>query len=180
MQANPVLKPKVATPALIVTSAVTLALALMLAATTFTFPVAGWALVLVVAVGLVLSFIWYGRIRDYRVWQTASRAQWELLESLKRSTGTTTEVTVVSVDSPQPTGAWITIRWNRFDYLQPAWIEALSEPIWPGSVLLIRPDPAQIRPGMPWPPTYSISGKEVLGWAPRISGLRKTSGLPYV
>ncbi|RWW91385.1 MULTISPECIES: hypothetical protein [Paenarthrobacter] len=81
---------------------------------------------------------------------------------------TTAEVTVLSVDSPQPTGAWITIRWNRFDYIQPAWIEALAEPIWPGSVLLIRPDPEQVRPGTPWPATYSIAGDHVLTWAPQL------------
>lgn len=180
MQVNPVIKPKVATPTLIVMSAVTLALAITLAAMTFSFPTNSWVLVVVAAAGLILSFVWYRRIHDNRVWKSVSHEQWQLLESLKRSAGTTTEVTVLSVDSPQPTGAWITIRWNRFDYVQPAWIEALTEPIWPGSVLLIRPDPEQVRPGMPWPPTYSISGKEVLGWAPRISGLRKRSGLPYI
>ncbi len=102
------------------------------------------------------------------MWKTASHAKWQLLESLKHSTVTTTEVTVLSVDSPQPTGAWITIRWNRFDYIQPAWIEALPEPIWPGSVLLIRPDPSQVRPGTPWPATYSIAADHVLTWAPQV------------
>jgi hypothetical protein len=168
MQVNPALKPKVATPALIVTSVVTLVLAVVLAAIAFTFPAYGWAVVLTVAAGLVLSFFWYRRVRDYRVWKTASATRWELLESLKRSALTTTEVTVLSVSSPQPTGAWITIRWNRFDYVQPAWIEALSEPIWPGSVLLIRPDPDQVRPGSPWPPTYRIDGDRIVAWAPLI------------
>ncbi|MFI2563534.1 hypothetical protein [Paenarthrobacter sp. NPDC018779] len=102
------------------------------------------------------------------MWKTASHAQWQVLESVKTTAVTTTEVTVLSVDSPQPTGAWITIRWNRFDYIQPAWIEALSEPIWPGSVLLIRPDPEQVRPGTPWPPTYSIAADHVLTWAPQL------------
>ncbi|MFJ4228440.1 hypothetical protein ACIPYV_12840 [Paenarthrobacter nicotinovorans] len=168
MQANPVLKPKVATPTLIVTSAVTLALAFVFSAMTFTFPATGWALVVVVAAALVLSFFWYRRVRDYRVWTNRSSAQWERLETLKHGAATTTEVTVVSVDSPQPTGAWIIIRWNRFDYVQPAWIEALPEPIWPGSVLLIRPDPSQVRPGTPWPPTYSIAADHVLMWAPQL------------
>ena len=168
MQVNPVLRPKVATPTLIVVSAVTLALAITLAAMTVAFPATSWALVAVVAAGLALSFFWYRRIRDNRVWKTASHAQWQVLESLKGSTVTTTEVTVLSIDSPQPTGAWITIRWNRFDYIQPAWLEALPEPIWSGSVLLIRPDPEQVRPGSPWPATYSIAADHVLTWAPQL------------
>ncbi|MFJ6536775.1 hypothetical protein ACIQH5_11125 [Paenarthrobacter sp. NPDC091711] len=168
MQVNPVLKPKVATPALIVTSAVTLALAVTLAAMTYTFPAVGWALAVIVATGLLLSYFWYERLRDYRVWKTSSRAQWARLEAMKHGAKTTTEITVLSVDSPQPTGAWITIRWNRFDYIQPAWIEALPEPIWPGSVLLIRPDPEQVRPGNPWPTTYSVAANHVLTWAPQL------------
>ncbi|MDP9933731.1 hypothetical protein J2T11_000055 [Paenarthrobacter nicotinovorans] len=166
MRVNPVLKPKVATPTLIVISAVTLALAITLAAMTFSFPSNSWVLSGVAAAGLILSFVWFRRIHDNHVWKTASHAQWQVLESLKNSAVTTTEVTVLSVDSPQPTGAWITIRWNRFDYVQPAWIEALPEPIWPGSVLLIRPDPEQVRPGAPWPATYSIAADQVLTWAP--------------
>ena len=168
MQVNPVLKPKVATPALIVTSAVTLVLAVTLAAMTYTFPAVGWALAVIVATGLLLSYFWYERLRDYREWKTSSRAQWERLEAMKDGATTTTEVTVLSVDSPQPSGAWITIRWNRFDYIQPGWLEALPEPIWPSSVLLIRPDPSQVRPGTPWPATYSIAADHVLTWAPQL------------
>ncbi|VXB56267.1 conserved hypothetical protein [Arthrobacter sp. 9V] len=168
MPMNPVLKPKVGSPALIVTSVVTLSLALVFSVMTFTFPATGWALAVVVATALVLSFFWYRRIRDNRAWKTASHAQWQVLESLKGSNVTTTEVTVLSVDSPQPTGAWITIRWNHFDYIQPAWLEALPEPIWSGSVLLIRPDPEQVRPGSPWPATYSIAADHVLTWAPQL------------
>ncbi|BCW47992.1 hypothetical protein [Arthrobacter sp. StoSoilB13] len=168
MQVNPVLKPKVATPTLIVMSAATVALAITLAAMTFSFPTGSWVLIVVAASGLILSFVWYRRVHDSRVWKTASQAQWQVLESLKNTAVTTAEVTVLSVDSPQPTGAWITIRWNRFDYIQPAWIEALPEPIWPGSVLLIRPDPEQVRPGTPWPATYSIAADHVLSWAPQL------------
>ncbi|MFJ4208086.1 hypothetical protein ACIPY2_06450 [Paenarthrobacter sp. NPDC089675] len=168
MPVNPVLKPKVATPTLIVISAVTLALAIPLAAMTFSFPTNSWALAVVAAAGLILSFVWYRRIHANRAWKTSSREQWQVLESLKNTAVTTTEVTVLSVDSPQPTGAWITIRWNRFDYIQPAWIEALPEPIWPGSVLLIRPDPIQVRHGAPWPTTYSIAADHVLTWAPQL------------
>ncbi|MFP3579260.1 hypothetical protein SB659_06675 [Arthrobacter sp. SIMBA_036] len=175
MQINPVLKPKVATPALIVASAVALALAIVLLPLTFTSPSSGWALPAFVAAGLVLLYLWFVRLRALRVWlralrvwQAATNAQWSRLESLKHSGETTTEVTVLSVDSPQPTGAWITLRWNHFDYIQQAWIEALPEPIWPGLVLLIRPDPAEVRPGSPWPATYRLVADHVLAWAPQI------------
>jgi hypothetical protein len=85
---------------------------------------------------------------------------------------------VLSVDAVEPTGSWITIKWNRFDYVQPAWLEALPEPIWPGSVLLISPDPAQVVPGVPWPATYYISGSDCLAWAPAtaIAGAEPGSG----
>jgi hypothetical protein len=72
----------------------------------------------------------------------------------------------VSVDALEPTGSWITIRWNRFDHMQEAWLEALHDPIWPGSVLLISPDPAQVMPGAPWPARYYITASHYLAWAP--------------
>ncbi|GAA3278659.1 hypothetical protein [Paenarthrobacter aurescens] len=166
MQINPVLKPRVATPALIVASAVTLVLAVILTVLSFTISGTGWLLVALTTLCAVVLLFWALRLRVRWQWQTATAAQWKRIESLKAAGGTTTEITVLTVDAPQPTGAWVTIRWNRFDYIQPAWIEALPEPIWPGSVLLIRPDPAQVRPGAPWPETYRISGDHVLAWAP--------------
>ncbi|WP_454810412.1 hypothetical protein [Paenarthrobacter nitroguajacolicus] len=166
MQMNPVLKPRVATPALIVASAVTLALALILATLAFRVTGTTWLLLTIAALSAVLIAVWGRRIHGLRRWQSETYAHWTRLEGLKAASGTTTEVTVLTVDALQPTGSWITIRWNRFDHVQPAWIEALPEPIWPGSVLLIRPDPAQVRPGAPWPETYRISGEHVLAWAP--------------
>ncbi|MDQ0102996.1 hypothetical protein J2T10_002653 [Paenarthrobacter nicotinovorans] len=168
MQMNPVLKPKVATPALIVVSAVMLLLAVILVVLSFTVSGTAWLLAALTIVCVVVLLFWAQRLRSKRQWQTETAAQWTRLESLKAAGGTTTEVTVLTVDAVQPTGSWITIRWNRFDYIQPAWIEALAEPIWPGSVLLIRPDPAQVRPGAPWPATYRISGDHVLAWAPLV------------
>lgn len=168
MPNNPTLKPKVATSALTVASAVTIVVVLMLAALTATFPAIFWFMLIVVAIGLVLLYLWGLRIRRQRRWRAKTDERWSRLESLKDAGPTTTEVTVLSVDAPQPTGAWITIRWNRFDYIQPAWIEALPEQIWPGSVLLIRPDPAQVRPGAPWPATYFLSSDQVLAWAPLV------------
>ena len=168
MQMNPVLRPRVATPALIVASAVTLVLAVILTVLSFTISGTAWLLVALTTLCVVLLLFWAQRLRGQRQWQAETAEQWKRFESLKAASGTTTEVTVLTVDALQPTGAWVTIRWNRFDYVQPAWIEALPEPIWPGSVLLIRPDPAQVRPGAPWPSTYRISGDQVLAWAPLV------------
>lgn len=168
MQMNPVLKPRVATPALIVASAVTLALAVILTVLSFTISGTAWLLVALTTPCVVVLLFWAQRLRGQRKWQAETAEQWKRIENLKAAGGTTTEVTVLTVDALQPTGSWITIRWNRFDYSQPAWIEALPEPIWPGSVLLIQPDPAQVRPGAPWPETYRISGDHVLAWAPLV------------
>lgn len=167
MQMNPVLRPRVSTPTLIVASAVTAVLTLILVALVLTAGTA-WLLMTIAALSVVLIVVWSRRLRGLQRWQSETDAQWKRLEGLRGVSGTTTEITVLSVDAPQPTGAWVTIRWNRFDYIQPAWIEALPEPIWPGSILLIRPDPAQVRPGAPWPETYRISGDHVLAWAPLI------------
>ncbi len=166
MQMNPVLKPRVATPALIIASAVTLVLAMILTILSFSVSGTAWLLVALTTPGVVVLLFWAQRLRGHRKWQAESAAQWQRLETLKAAGGTTTEITVLTVDALQPTGSWITIRWDHFDYVQPAWIEALAEPIWPGSVLLIRPDPAQVRPGAPWPETYLISCDHVLAWAP--------------
>ena len=166
MEMNPVLKPKVATPALIVASAATLVLAVILTVISFTISGTAWLLVALTTPCVVVLLFWAQRLRGQRLWQAESAAKWKRLEDLKVAARTTTEVTVLTVDALQPTGSWITIRWNHFDYIQPAWIEALPEPIWPGSVLLIRPDPAQVRLGAPWPSTYRITSNDVLAWAP--------------
>ncbi|SDW86424.1 hypothetical protein SAMN04487912_105138 [Arthrobacter sp. cf158] len=168
MQMNPVLKPRVATPALIVASAVTVVLAVILTVLCLTLSGTAWLLVALTTPCVIVLLFWVQRLRGQRHWQDETAEQWKRFESLKAAAGTTTEVTVLTVDALEPTGSWITIQWNRFDYIQPAWIEALPEPIWPGSVLLIRPDPAQVQPGAPWPSTYRISGDQVLAWAPLV------------
>lgn len=170
MESNPVLKPKLASPALILSSVVILICIIfligfltsegqpssaLLLATLLTF-------FLAVAVGT----IWFTRARRLRTWTSAANDKWHQLNELKRTRGTTAEVTVLSVDALQPTGSWITIRWNHFDHVQRAWIEALHEPIWPGSVLLIAPDPAQVRPGAPWPQRYYVQASQCIAWAP--------------
>ena len=170
METNPVLKPKLATPALVLSSA-----AVFVCVCVFVgILVANWPsqlfLTLAAATSLLLASVvvtvWFTRVRRLRVWTAAASEKWSHLDSVKRSQATTTEVTVLSVDGLEPTGSWITIRWNRFDHVQRAWIEALRDPIWPGTILLISPDPAQARPGAPWPTTYYIQAENYLAWAP--------------
>ncbi|UKA55166.1 hypothetical protein LFT45_04315 [Arthrobacter sp. FW305-BF8] len=170
MDANPVLKPKLATPALIVVSVVMMVCAIsLLASVAATWP-SQWLSVMAALAFLLatttVGAIWLSRVRRLRTWTAVAREQWKNFDEAKRVHGTTAEVTILSVDALEPTGSWITIRWNRFDHVQSAWLEALHEPIWPGSVLLISPDPAQVRPGAPWPTTYYLPASDCLAWAP--------------
>ncbi|GAP56269.1 hypothetical protein AHiyo6_28340 [Arthrobacter sp. Hiyo6] len=80
--------------------------------------------------------------------------------------GTTTEVTILAIEVVEPTGTWVTLRWNQFDHVQRAWMEALPDEIWEGAVLLISPDPMQIQVGSPWPPLYHLSAQNYHGFAP--------------
>jgi hypothetical protein len=170
MDANPVLKPKLATPALVLISVAILTCATyLLCILTASWP-PPWALALTAIVAFVAaviaSAVWVARVRRLLSWTEGAKDKWDRFDNVKRSRGTTAEITVLSVDSLEPTGSWITIRWNRFDHIQPAWIEAIRDPIWPGTVLLIAPDPAQVRPGTPWPATYFIEAQDCLAWAP--------------
>lgn len=182
MDANPVLKPKLATPALILSS-VAISICVFYAAGTIA---TNWqsppTLILAALVSFLLTTavcaIWFTRARRLRAWTAAANEKWKHLDGLKRTRGTTTEVTVLSVDALEPTGSWITIRWNRFDYVQQAWIEALDEPIWPCSVLLISPDPTQGTRGAPWPVTYFIRASNFLAWAPGEEALPKPRRVP--
>lgn len=170
MVSNPVIKPKVATPALVLASAVlALCAVFVLQNLTESWPpdavqVFGWAAVLLST--LIVSMIWLIRMRRRRDWLADARVTWSHFEEAKRAHRTTAEITVLSIDALEPTGAWITINWNRFGHVQRAWMEALEEPIWVGSVLLISPDPAQVRPGAPWPATYFVQASNFLAWAP--------------
>ncbi|MFF2316961.1 hypothetical protein ACFVTE_11885 [Arthrobacter sp. NPDC058097] len=170
MDVNPVLKPKLATPALILVSVVTvICAASLLASIAASWPSQWPSMMAAIAFLLaapIVGAIWLARVRRRRSWTAAARERWKGFDEAKRLHGTTAEVTVLSVDALEPTGSWITIKWNRFDHVQPAWLEALHEPIWPGSVLLISPDPAQVVPGSPWPVTYYIPASDCLAWAP--------------
>lgn len=182
MDANPVLKPKLATPALILSSVAIAACVVYLVGVA----AANWPntlfLLLTVAISLIAAAVagavWLVRVRRRRSWMASATEKWAHFNDMKRSSGTTAEITVLSVDALEPTGSWITIKWNRFDHVQPAWMEALPEPIWPGSILLISPDPAQIRPGAPWPATYHIRASDSLASAPQDGARSKSRRIP--
>ncbi|MET3934974.1 hypothetical protein ABIE00_003020 [Arthrobacter sp. OAP107] len=170
MIANPVLKPKLATPALVLPSVAILVGLACLAAAVAANMQPSWVLLVLGAAFLLtattVSQIWLTRVRHLHTWMEKAKEQWKNFDEAKRIHGTTAEISVLSVDALEPTGSWITIKWNRFDHIQAAWLEALSEPIWPGSVLLISPDAAQIMPGAPWPATYYVVASDCLAWAP--------------
>lgn len=170
MVVNPAVKPKVATSGLVVASTVVLiVLALFLALIlALDIPLLPKLIIggILLATGLLLAWLWWRRVARHRMWLTTAAEKWRLFDAAKRATGTTAELTLLSVDAVQPTGSWVTIMWNRFNHVQPAWIEALPEPIWPGAVLLITPDPAQVMPGTPWPDAYVIRAVDYLTWAP--------------
>lgn len=175
MVRNPVIKPKVATPALILASA---ALAFVVAFVPSASLPGGASQIIVWAVLLVFvalaGGLWLVRERRRRAWFVEANERWDRFEEARRTHGTTAEVTVLSVDALEPTGSWITIKWNQFGHIQTAWLEALTEPIWAGSVLLISPDPNQVRPGAPWPAKYFIQASSYHAWAPVKGALPET------
>lgn len=170
MDTNPVLKPRLATPALILSSVAIAACVVYLVGAAAANGPDNLFLLLTAAMALpgaaVAGAVWLVRARRRHSWMAGANEKWKHFDDVKRSSGTTAELTVLSVDALEPTGSWITIKWNRFDHVQPAWIEALTEPLWPGSVLLISPDQSQVRPGAPWPATYYIRASDSLAWAP--------------
>jgi hypothetical protein len=170
MVMNPVMKPKVATVPLVLVSMIVLAaLALFLGYVSIVqppLPVSTLIGSILLTAVLILGGRWWKRVTQHRGWLVNASERWRAFNDAKLASGTTTEVTLLSVDAVQPTGSWVTIRWNRFNHIQPAWIEALPEPIWPGSVLLIAPDPAQVMPGTPWPDVYYIRAGRCLASAP--------------
>ncbi|WP_404498029.1 hypothetical protein [Arthrobacter sp. GAS37] len=179
MVSNPVIKPKVATPALILASA---AVALCAAFLVGSLAVS-WTLdaahmlgsAAVVSSAIIVGVVWLVRSSRRRSWLLEASTKWRHLEDARRTHHTTAEITVLSVDALEPTGSWITINWNRFGHVQSAWLEAVAEPIWAGSVLLISPDPSQVTPGAPWPATYFIHASNLLAWAPGKKPLSRLS-----
>lgn len=170
MEDNPMVKPTLNSAPLVVMTRLTgAALLYVVAIIALAWPPAlsVWIAFAVVAVaaGLV-TWRWSLRIQKRKLWQLFANRQWEYLTRLKGEHETTTEVTVLDFQELQPTGVWATIRWEKFGYIQPAWIEPCSFSIWPQTVLLIRPDPTQIQVGAPWPQTYYVRSHACLATAP--------------
>ena len=169
MNANPFVKPKVLTGWLLFAS---IAAALCLAFSTSLIllsPVASslWLLVVLSLVfATALAAIWLARERRAKRWTAKAIEQWQRLEMTRRQMGTTTEVTILTIDVVEPTGTWVTLRWNQFDHVQRAWMEALPDEIWEGAALLICPDPEQIQLRSPWPPIYYLRATSYHGFAP--------------
>jgi hypothetical protein len=170
MDLNPTVKPKVATAGLVFTSrAVLITLVLFLGFVLVTeIPALLKAVFggVLVAAALLIGVLWWKRVSQRRDWLAGATRMWRSFDNARLAHGTTTEVTLLSVDAVHPTGSWVTIMWNRFDHIQPAWIQALPEPLWPGAVLLITPDQAQVMPSAPWPEAYFIRAADCLAWAP--------------
>ena len=123
-------------------------------------PAASAAGLAFVAVTIVLAgvaaAIWFVKIRQTKKWITNAVQQWEHFSSVKSQLRVTTEVTILDIHSLDPTGTWVTIRWEKFGHVQHAWMEAIPDEIWRGSTLLISPDPAQIHVHGPWPEIYYL------------------------
>lgn len=169
---NPMIRPTVASTSLVMWSVVIgLCTLYLVPATLANWPAQPW-LVTIAAILLVISvmlaLLWVFKVRRAHNWDAIARRLWQQFEAARVSGGTTTEVTVLSVQEVQPTGAWVTINWDQFGYTQPAWIEGRSGTYWPGSVILITPDPAQVHIGQPWPTTYRIAETDCRAIAPAI------------
>lgn len=169
---NPMIKPSVtSTPLVMWSAAVGMCTLYLVPATVGNWPAPVWlititSILLVALVALVLR--WITKVRRARIWDTNAHRLWQQFEEARLTGGTTTEVTVLSVQEVQPTGAWVTINWGQFGYTQPAWIEGKGGTYWPGSVILITPDPTQVHIGHPWPPTYRIAESDCRAIAPAI------------
>lgn len=164
MRTNPMVKPQTSSGwavTLTVISCVCLAIAIrmFLAQSPASASGLAFAAIAVVLAG-VAAAIWFVKIRRMKAWITHAFQQWEHFSTVKSQLGVTTEVTVLDIHSTDPLGAWATIRWDKFGHVQRAWVEALPDEIWRGSILLISPDPAQIQVHGPWPEVYYLMANE--------------------
>lgn len=173
MENNPMVKPQLSGGLLIaMTVIIGMALVYALAIVVFTWPPlpSVWIVLTAVAVSSGLTiWRWIRRVQLRRQWQQFSDRQWEYLMRIRGEHEATAEITVISFQEIQPTGSWATVRWDKFGYVQPVWIENGTFAIWPDSVLLIRPDPMQIQVGAPWPPTYFLRSHACLAIAPALT-----------
>ncbi|WP_343317525.1 hypothetical protein AAFM46_09515 [Arthrobacter sp. TMP15] len=177
MRTNPMVKPQTSSGwavTLTVISCVCLAITIRVFLTQPSASAAGlaFAAIAVVLAG-VAGAIWFARIRRSKAWITQAIQQWEHFSSVKTQLRVTTEITILDIHSLDPTGTWVTIRWDKFGYVQRAWMEAIPDEIWRGSVLLISPDPAQIQVHGPWPEIYYLLATDYHSFA-------AAEALPYL
>ena len=169
MRTNPMIKPQTSSGwavTLTVISCVCLAIAIRVFLAQQFASTTGLAFVAVTIVLTgVAAAIWFVKIRRTKAWITHAVQQWERFASVKSQLGITAEVTVLDIHSIDPLGAWATIRWDKFGHVQRAWIEALPDEIWRGSVLLISPDPTQIQVHGPWPEIYHLVAADYHAYA---------------
>ncbi|PYI39496.1 hypothetical protein CVS30_06000 [Arthrobacter psychrolactophilus] len=169
---NPMIRPSVTSMPLMLWSIfVGLCTLYLVPATLANWPAQVWLVSitgLLVALLAALVLRWVVKVRHARIWDANTQRMWQQFEEARLDGGTTTEVTVLSVQEVQPTGAWVTINWDQFGYTQPAWIEGKGGTYWPGSVILIAPDPDQVHIGQPWPPTYRIAESDCRAIAPAL------------
>lgn len=167
---NPMIRPSVASAPLVIWSVlIGLCELYLVPATLANWPEPAWLItiaVLLLSLSVALALRWAFKVRRARIWDANARRLWQQFEEARLVGGTTTEVTVLSVKEVQPTGAWVTIYWKQFGYTQPAWIEGTGGTYWPGSVILITPDPMQVHVGQPWPPVYRITVADCRAIAP--------------
>ncbi len=176
MRTNPMVKPQTSSGwavTLTVISCVCLTIAIRLLLSQQAVATVGWALVAITFVlAGIAAAIWIVKIRHCKAWITSAVQQWEHFSTVKSQLGVTAEVTVLDIHALDPTGTWVTIRWDKFGYVQRAWMEAISDEIWRGSVLLISPDPAQIQVHGPWPEIYYLMAMDYHAFA-------SAQALPY-
>lgn len=160
MRTNPMVKPQTSS-GWAVTLTVISCVSLIVAVRLFISQPGAWGAGLTfAAIAIILAgsaaAIWLVKIRRTKAWISNAVQQWEHFAAVKKQLDVTTEVTVLDIQSTDPLGAWVTIRWDKFGHVQRAWVEALPDEIWRGSALLISPDPAQIQVHGPWPETYYL------------------------
>ncbi|WP_129545593.1 hypothetical protein [Arthrobacter dokdonensis] len=173
MDNNPMVKPHIATTPMVVTTtilAVILVCVVSIIVLAWPPKVGAWvSLAIVIVGGAFLTWRWSALIHKKTGWQQFADRQWEFLTRTQNEHSTTAVITVLGFQEVQPTGSWATIRWEKFGYVQTAWIEPCLFSIWPETVLLIRPDPNQIQVGAPWPATYHLRSIDCLAVAPALS-----------
>ncbi|WP_269939253.1 hypothetical protein [Arthrobacter sp. HY1533] len=169
MRTNPMVKPRTSSGwavTLTVVSCVCLATAIRLFLGEAAAAVVGWALVAAaVILAGVAAAIWFVKIRRSKAWITHAVQQWEHFAAVKGHLRVSTEITILDIHATDPLGAWATIRWDKFGHIQRAWVEALPDEIWRGSILLISPDPAQIHVHGPWPDIYYLMAADYHAYA---------------